>query len=107
MHKQHPQTAYCKDAVLIGTVFENCDNKDETPAGLCIHRLLPLIPFVRRLSAFFKKGRFNDESECAYSAQCFLQSDCARMVSFLQLLALILKIATVPVYSACLEVHRM
>ena len=25
MHKQHPQTAYRKDAVLIGTVFENCD----------------------------------------------------------------------------------
>jgi hypothetical protein len=26
MHKQHPQTAYRKDAVLIGTIFENCDN---------------------------------------------------------------------------------
>ena len=28
MHKQHPQTAYRKDAVLIGTIFENCDNGD-------------------------------------------------------------------------------
>ena len=25
MHKQHPQTAYRKDAVLVGTIFENCD----------------------------------------------------------------------------------
>ena len=25
--KQHPQTAYRKYAVLIGTIFENCDNK--------------------------------------------------------------------------------
>ena len=28
MHKQHPQTAYRKYAVLIGTIFENCDKKD-------------------------------------------------------------------------------
>lgn len=27
-------------------------DKDETPAALCIHRLLPLISFVRRLSTF-------------------------------------------------------
>ena len=27
MLKQHPQTAYRKYAVLIGTIFENCDNK--------------------------------------------------------------------------------
>ena len=27
MHKQHPQTAYRKDAVLIGTIFENCDKR--------------------------------------------------------------------------------
>ncbi|EFQ06596.1 hypothetical protein HMPREF9436_01906 [Faecalibacterium cf. prausnitzii KLE1255] len=27
MHKQHPQTAYRKYAVLIGTIFENCDRK--------------------------------------------------------------------------------
>ena len=26
MHKQHPQTAYRKYAVLIGAIFENCDN---------------------------------------------------------------------------------
>lgn len=25
MHKQHPQIAYRKYAVLIGTIFENCD----------------------------------------------------------------------------------
>jgi len=25
MHKQHPQTAYRKYAVLIGIIFENCD----------------------------------------------------------------------------------
>jgi len=25
MHKQQPQTAYRKDAVLTGTIFENCD----------------------------------------------------------------------------------
>ncbi len=25
MHKQHPQTAYRKYAILIGTIFENCD----------------------------------------------------------------------------------
>ena len=25
MHKQHPQTAYRKYAVLMGTIFENCD----------------------------------------------------------------------------------
>ena len=28
MHKQHPQTAYRKDAVLIGTIFENCDKTE-------------------------------------------------------------------------------
>ena len=28
MHKQHPQTAYRKYAILIGTIFENCDRKD-------------------------------------------------------------------------------
>jgi len=26
MHKQHPQTAYRKYAILIGTIFENCDS---------------------------------------------------------------------------------
>ena len=25
MHKQHPQTAYRKYAILIGTIVENCD----------------------------------------------------------------------------------
>jgi hypothetical protein len=31
MHKQHPQTAYRKYAILIGTIFENCDNKIALP----------------------------------------------------------------------------
>ena len=36
MHKQHPQTAYRKYAVLIGTVFENCDkNESERGKGGC------------------------------------------------------------------------
>jgi len=37
MHKQHPQTAYRKDAVLIGTIFENCDKKEtaERPFLFC------------------------------------------------------------------------
>jgi len=26
MHKQHPQTAYRKYAILTGTIFENCDS---------------------------------------------------------------------------------
>jgi len=29
MHKQQPQTAYRKDAVLTGTIFENCDKKED------------------------------------------------------------------------------
>jgi len=29
MHKQHPQTAYRKDAVLTGTIFENCDKRNK------------------------------------------------------------------------------
>ena len=27
MRKQHPQTSYRKYAVLMGTIFENCDKK--------------------------------------------------------------------------------
>ena len=33
MHKQHPQTAYRKYAVSIGTIFENCDKKWAVPVG--------------------------------------------------------------------------
>mgnify|MGYP004463683811 FL=1 len=29
MPKQHPQTAYRKDTVLIGTIFENYDKRGE------------------------------------------------------------------------------
>jgi hypothetical protein len=36
MHKQHPQTAYRKDAVLIGTIFENCDKMKENNAEIRI-----------------------------------------------------------------------
>ena len=35
MHKQHPQTAYRKDAVLIGTIFENCDKKRRLLRSIC------------------------------------------------------------------------
>jgi hypothetical protein len=36
MHKQHPQIAYRKYAVLIGTIFENCDkNESERGKGDC------------------------------------------------------------------------
>jgi hypothetical protein len=31
MHKQHPQTAYRKYAVLIDAIFENCDKKSRQP----------------------------------------------------------------------------
>ena len=50
MHKQHPQTAYRKYAVSIGTLFENCD-KDAidaiftplvyTQPPVCVNRLWP------------------------------------------------------------------
>ena len=33
MHKQHPQTAYRKYAVLIGTIYENCDKNGKAAAG--------------------------------------------------------------------------
>ena len=39
MRKQHPQTAYRKYAVLIGTISENCDkpnnDKKRTDKDLC------------------------------------------------------------------------
>ena len=31
MHKQHPQTAYRKYAILIGTIFKNCDKMGRSP----------------------------------------------------------------------------
>ena len=36
MHKQQPQTAYRKDAVLTGTIFENCDKKEDIMQGFCV-----------------------------------------------------------------------
>ena len=40
MHRQHPQTAYRKYAVLIGTIFENCGKKQKNArhAELCDER---------------------------------------------------------------------
>ena len=37
--KQHPQTAYRKYAVLIGTIFENCDNKKVFVQGQMLEEL--------------------------------------------------------------------
>ena len=58
MHKQHPQTAYRKDAVLIGAIFENCDNKIALPHPIHLSLFSDLrfgaprwILFVRELSA--------------------------------------------------------
>ena len=34
MHKQQPQTAYRKDAVLTGTIFENCDKYKQPKAPI-------------------------------------------------------------------------
>ena len=36
MHKQHPQTAYRKYAVLIGNIFENCDKWTADHYYLCL-----------------------------------------------------------------------
>jgi hypothetical protein len=38
MHKQHPQTAYRKYAVSIGTIFENCDNNKAEPVFPALER---------------------------------------------------------------------
>ena len=40
MHKQHSQTAYRKDAVLIGTIFENCDKNQPLRAKQKPERLI-------------------------------------------------------------------
>ena len=36
MHKQQPQTVYRKDAVLTGTIFENCDKKEDIMRFFCV-----------------------------------------------------------------------
>ena len=51
MHKQHPQTAYRKDAVLIGTIFENCDKK-----GGCCAVFVQQPPFGWEIYHFGNKG---------------------------------------------------
>ena len=35
MHKQHPQTAYRKYAISIGTIFENCDKNEKRLPCIC------------------------------------------------------------------------
>ena len=35
MHKQHPQTAYRKYAISIGTIFENCDKNEKRLLCVC------------------------------------------------------------------------
>ena len=47
MHKQHPQTAYRKYAVLIGTIFENCD---KTFFAFFFKSILAKIGFYGRIS---------------------------------------------------------
>lgn len=62
MHKQHPQTAYCKYAVLIGTIFENCDKKQKTPVmqncvtSAFLLQLLSKAPSPRGLSSECETG---------------------------------------------------
>jgi hypothetical protein len=58
MHNQHPQTAYRKYAILIGTIIENCDNKIALPHQIHLSLFSDLrfgaprwILFVRGLSA--------------------------------------------------------
>ena len=50
MHKQHPQTAYRKYAVLMGTIFENCDKHKSSSLTLRSVRLL-LCSFREDLSS--------------------------------------------------------
>ena len=60
MHKQQPQTAYRKDAVLIGTMFENCDKQKRTSPiafigevrSCFIQRMMPPTAFL--ISALFR-----------------------------------------------------
>ena len=52
MHKQHPQTAYRKDAVLIGTIFEDCDNATETSLN-CISQILHIANMLFKCCANF------------------------------------------------------
>ena len=42
MHKQHPQTAYRKYAILIGTIFENCDKTAKGPLSAAERAFLSL-----------------------------------------------------------------
>ena len=46
MHKQHPQTAYRKYAVLIGAIFENCDKKSRYALTAAAPLLLAVVELV-------------------------------------------------------------
>ena len=48
MHKQHPQTAYRKDAVLIGAILKIAIKKEAAAQYLCSSLLLAGIISIRR-----------------------------------------------------------
>ena len=52
MHRQHPQTAYRKYAILIGAIFENCDRRRSTHMNLGI---LGTGSIARTMAAEFAK----------------------------------------------------
>ena len=50
MHKQHPQTAYRKYAVSIGTIFENCDKRY---FSIFLHKQRACLSILRMGGFFF------------------------------------------------------
>ena len=52
MHRQHPQIAYRKYAILIGAIFENCDRRRSTHMNLGI---LGTGSIARTMAAEFAK----------------------------------------------------
>ena len=70
MHKQHPQTAYRKYAVLIGTIFENCDKKDSCVFLFrsCLH-FYPLVRVSISMTVLYKISfpPVNREKDCFLS----------------------------------------
>ena len=70
MHKQHPQTAYRKYAILIGTIFENCDKKDSCVFLFrsCLH-FYPLIRASISMTVLYKISfpPVNREKDCFLS----------------------------------------
>ena len=70
MHKQHPQTAYRKYAILIGTIFENCDKKDSCVFLFrsCLH-FYPLVRASISMTVLYKISfpPVNREKDCFLS----------------------------------------